>query len=242
MKTYPTLIAILFSFQLNAQSVDTIKTNKGNLIIHPIGHGSLMLEFDGKVIHIDPFSQVADYTTLPKADLILITHQHYDHLDSTALENIYKSNTTIYWTQECQKSSKFQKPATILKNGDRIDFKGITIEAVPAYNIVNKRPDGTPFHPKGEGNGYILTLGNQRVYVAGDTENIPEMNNLGRIDIAFLPVNLPYTMTPEMFLDAAKMVKPRILYPYHFGKTDMQKVLELFKEEKNIEVRLRKME
>ena len=239
------LLAILLMFFLikgNAQSVDTIKTNKGNIIIHLLGHGTLMFEFDDEVIHIDPFSKVADYKVLPKADLILITHQHYDHLDSAALENIYKINTSIFWTQDCQKDSKFQKPATILKNGDRNEFKGIGIEVVPAYNIVNRRADGSPFHPKGEGNGYILTFGNQRIYVAGDTENIPEMNNLGKIDVAFLPVNLPYTMTPEMFLDAARMVKPRILYPYHFGKTDMQKVLELFKGERNIEVRIREME
>ncbi|MHC1705123.1 MAG: MBL fold metallo-hydrolase [Tenuifilaceae bacterium] len=236
-----TIIISVFSFQLNAQSVDTIKTNKGNLLIHFIGHGTLMFEFDGKIIHIDPYSRLTDYDKLPKADLILITHHHGDHLDSVALANIYKDGTPIYWTEQCQKTSKFKKPATIIKNGDKIKFKKIKIEVVPAYNIVNVRQNGTPYHPKGEGFGYILNFGNQRVYVAGDTENIPEMNSFGKIDISFLPANLPYTMNPEMLLDAAKMLKPRILYPYHYGKTDMQKVQELFKNEKEIEFRLRKM-
>jgi L-ascorbate metabolism protein UlaG (beta-lactamase superfamily) len=115
------------------------------------------------------------------------------------------------------------------------------MEAVPAYNIVNKRPDGNPFHPKGAGNGYIVTFGDKRVYIAGDTENTPEMKALKNIDIAFLPMNLPYTMTPEMVADAAKAFKPRILYPYHFGETDTSKLVKLLQAEKGIEVRVRKM-
>jgi L-ascorbate metabolism protein UlaG (beta-lactamase superfamily) len=129
----------------------------------------------------------------------------------------------------------------VMNNGDTKSIEGLKIEAVPAYNIIHKRDTGQPFHPKGIGNGYIITFGDKRVYVAGDTENIPEMKELKGIDIAFLPMNLPYTMTPEMVADAAKAFKPRILYPYHYGDTDTSKLLDLLKSTKEIEVRIRKM-
>ena len=116
----------------------------------------------------------------------------------------------------------------------------IVIEAVPAYNIVNERAPGQPFHPKGEGNGYILTIGGKRFYVAVDTENTPEMKALRKIDVAFLPMNLPYTMTPEMVADAAKAFKPKILYPYHTGETDTKKIVDLLKDS-GIEVRIRNL-
>jgi L-ascorbate metabolism protein UlaG (beta-lactamase superfamily) len=128
-----------------------------------------------------------------------------------------------------------------MKNGDVKIIKGLEIKAVVAYNIIHKRDSGQPFHPKGDGNGYIITFGDRNVYVAGDTENIPEMKKLKGIDIAFLPMNLPYTMTPEMFADAANAFKPKILYPYHYGETDTSKILELLKDTKEIEVRIRKM-
>jgi L-ascorbate metabolism protein UlaG (beta-lactamase superfamily) len=112
---------------------------------------------------------------------------------------------------------------------------------VPAYNLAHKRPDGQPFHPRGNGNGYILTFGNVRVYVAGDTEDTPEMRALRGIDIAFLPMNLPYTMTPEMVADAARAFRPRILYPYHFGQTDPQALVRLLSDDAGIEVRVRRM-
>jgi L-ascorbate metabolism protein UlaG (beta-lactamase superfamily) len=116
----------------------------------------------------------------------------------------------------------------------------LKIEAVPAYNIVHMRSEGVPFHPKGVGNGYVIAFGDKRVYVAGDTENIPEMKELKGIDIAFLPMNVPYTMTPEMTADAALSLRPKILYPYHFGDTDTSKIVELLKDS-GIEVRLRRM-
>jgi L-ascorbate metabolism protein UlaG (beta-lactamase superfamily) len=129
-----------------------------------------------------------------------------------------------------------------MKNGDRGNYAGINIEAVPAYNIKHMRSANTPYHPKGNGNGYILTFSNKRVYIAGDTENIPEMKNIKNIDIAFLPVNLPYTMTPEMFAEAAKMLNPKILYPYHYGNTDTNVLLELLKNQSVTEVRIRKLD
>ena len=223
---------------LNAQTSDTIQTTKGKIIIHFLGHSSLMFEFDGKTIYVDPYSKVADFTQRPKADLILITHQHGDHLDPVAIASIYN----IFWTQECEKSSRFKASGKILSNGDKLIWKGILIETVPAYNIVNKRSNGIPFHSPGEGNGYILTIRNKRIYIAGDTENITEMLRFRPIDIAFLPMNLPYTMTPEMFKDAALMVDPKILYPYHYGKTDTSIIVNLLKDNHSIEVRLRKME
>ncbi|HYA49289.1 MAG TPA: MBL fold metallo-hydrolase, partial [Burkholderiales bacterium] len=133
------------------------------------------------------------------------------------------------------------KDAVIIGNGESTTALGLKIQAVPAYNILHKRPDGAPFHPKGAGNGYIVTFGDKRVYIAGDTENTPEIKALKGIDVAFLPMNLPYTMTPEMVADAAKAFRPKILYPYHFGDTDTSKLVRLLQEEKEIEVRIRKM-
>jgi L-ascorbate metabolism protein UlaG (beta-lactamase superfamily) len=133
------------------------------------------------------------------------------------------------------------KTGIVMKNGDVKTEDGIKIEAVPAYNIVHKRDNGQPFHPKGVGNGYVITVGNKQIYIAGDTENIPEMKALKNIDIAFLPMNLPYTMTPEMVADAAKSFKPKILYPYHLGNTDCSKIVDLLKNVKSIDLRIRKM-
>jgi L-ascorbate metabolism protein UlaG (beta-lactamase superfamily) len=217
---------------------DTIETADGILEIFFIGHGSLVFQFRGKIIHVDPYGQVADYTKLPKADLILVTHDHPDHLDLKALNAVRTDKTIIVLNKP---SAGRVKESIAMQNGDVRDALGIKIEAVPAYNIVNKRPDGRPFHPKGEGNGYILTFGDKRVYVAGDTENIPEMKRLMGIDIAFLPMNLPYTMTPEMVADAARAFKPKVLYPYHYGDTDVSRLTALLKHEKGIEVRVRKM-
>ena len=118
---------------------------------------------------------------------------------------------------------------------------GIAVEAVPAYNIKHERSPGLPFHPKGRGNGYVVTMAGLRVYVAGDTENVPEMKNLAGVDVAFLPANIPYTMTPEMAADAARMIGPRILYPYHFGETDTTRLVALLKDRPGIEVRIRRM-
>ncbi len=218
---------------------DIHKTSLGNLKITFIGHGTLMFECNGKVIHIDPVRRYADYTTMPKADLILVTHEHGDHFDLKAIAQITKEGTQIVLTKIC--AGKLGK-GLVMKNGDTKTVAGLKIKAVPAYNIVHMRRPGSPFHPKGDGNGYIITFGKTRVYVAGDTENIPEMAKLKKIDIAFLPMNLPYTMTPEMVRDAALMFKPKILYPYHFGKTDTSKLVALMKPHKEVEVRIRKLQ
>jgi L-ascorbate metabolism protein UlaG (beta-lactamase superfamily) len=217
---------------------DIIPTSAGDLRITFLGHGSLMLEFKQLNIFIDPFSRVADYSKLPKADMILITHEHQDHLDQTALGAVQTQDTDMVMTETCAGQVS---TGHVMQNGDAITLRGIHIEAVPAYNLVHKRDNGQPFHPKGAGNGYILTFGDLKVYIAADTENIPEMKVLTGIDVAFLPMNLPYTMTPEMVADAAKSFQPRILYPYHFGNTDTQKLLDLMRDEKGIDVRIRQM-
>ncbi len=217
---------------------DIFPTSRGDLKITFIGHGTLMLEWEGKVIHVDPVSNLADYKSLPKADLILITHEHGDHLDARAVELLRKSDTQIIITA---KGAEKLKSGIPMENGQTLTEKGIKIEAIPAYNIVHMRSQNNPYHPKGDGNGYILNLGDKRVYIAGDTENTPEMKALKNIDIAFLPMNLPYTMTPEMVADAARAFKPRVLYPYHFGNTDTAKLVNLLKDQPEIEVRIRKM-
>ncbi len=204
-----------------------------------IGHGTLIFRHAGKVIHVDPWTELADYTKLPKADLILITHEHRDHLDLKAIESVRKPGTVVAANEAAARQIR---DAVIMRNGDTKTLAGFTVEAVPAYNIVHLRSPGVPYHPKGAGNGYIIRFDFRRVYIAGDTENTPEMKALTNIYAAFLPMNLPYTMTPEMVADAAKAFRPKILYPYHFGKTDVSKLVDLLKDEKGIEVRIRKME
>jgi L-ascorbate metabolism protein UlaG (beta-lactamase superfamily) len=217
---------------------DLFPTTAGDLSITFLGHASLLVVFNGKNIFVDPFGQVADYSGLPKADVIICTHEHYDHLDPQALALIRTPGTKLVLNPA---GAAEVSGSIAMRNGDKQTIEGLRIEAVPAYNILHKREDGNHFHPKGIGNGYILTFGKTRLYLAGDTENIPEMKNLRDIDIAFLPMNLPYTMTPEMVADAARMFKPHILYPYHYGNTNTNKLVELLKEDKGIEIRIRKM-
>lgn len=228
------------SFTQDLQT-DTFETNQGDLLINFVKHASIYFEFNGKVIHIDPVTRMGKYETSPDADLILITHHHGDHLDLNAIELIKTQNTKIILTQKCQEMIESLSNKIVMKNGDVLKINQLEIKAMPAYNIVNKRDDESPFHAKGEGNGYVITFGDKRILIASDTENIPEIKNLQNIDIAFLPMNLPYTMTPEMVADAAKAFRPKIIYPYHYGSTDTSKLIELLKEENDIEVRIKKM-
>jgi L-ascorbate metabolism protein UlaG (beta-lactamase superfamily) len=217
---------------------DLIPTTSGDLAITFLGHASLLMGYKGKNIYIDPYGEVADYSTLPKADLVLVTHDHYDHMDLKSLGRIRTDKTLLVVTEI---SSRQVEGGIVLHNGDVETVMDIPIAAIPAYNILHKRSDGNPFHPKGAGNGYIMTFGKTRLYIAGDTENIPEMTTLRNIDVAFLPMNLPYTMTPEMVADAARAFKPKIIYPYHFGETDVTRLKQLLKDEKDIEIRIRLM-
>ena len=217
---------------------DVIATSQGDLEITFLGHGTLMMSFDGLTIHIDPYGAVADYGALPKADLVLVTHEHSDHLDPAALKAILKPDSTVVASKAC--AAKFPG-AVLLANGESHTVLGLKVEAVPAYNIVHERSKGNPYHPKGPGNGYVVAIGDKRIYIAGDTENTPEMKALKNIDVAFLPMNLPYTMSPEMVADAALAFRPKVLYPYHFGDTDTSRLTKLLENEKGIEVRIRKL-
>jgi L-ascorbate metabolism protein UlaG (beta-lactamase superfamily) len=234
------LVSIL-PFSLSGQiKSDVVHTSAGDLEMFFVGHGTLMFKFNGKVIHIDPTIREADYSSMPSADLVLVTHQHGDHLDPTALKHIVKEGTRVVMTQKClDEMEGFE--AEVMKNGDHKKILGIGIEALPAYNIQHTRPGGQPYHPKGEGNAYLLVFGDTRVLIGGDTENIPELKALKNIQIAFLPMNLPYTMDPEMVADLARAIRPDILYPYHYGNTDPGELVDLLKYEKDIEVRVREL-
>jgi len=216
---------------------DTFKTkSKKEVIITFIKHGSLMLTYNKHTIQVDPVSEYADYSKFPKADIILITHEHGDHLDTKAIDMLSKKETTVILNTSSQK--KLGK-GTIMNNGDKKEIlDNIKVEAVPAYNTT---PGREMFHPRHRDNGYILTIDGLRIYIAGDTEDIPEMKELKNIDIAFLPVNQPYTMTIAEAVNAAKMFLPKVIYPYHFGNTDVKKIKEELKGT-SIDVRLRKME
>ena len=218
---------------------DVVKTSAGDLKMTFIGHASLMFTIGEKVMHIDPVSSEGDYSKLPRADMILVTHDHYDHLDEKLVKALSSDKTDIVFSQKCAEKSGLK--GIVMKNGDKKTVQGVEIEAVPAYNIVHKRNDGQPFHPKGEGNGYVLTFGDTRIYVAGDTEDIPEMKDVQDIDIAFMPMNLPYTMNPEMAAAAARTIHPKILYPYHFGNTDTNQLVKRLKDS-DIEVRIRDLQ
>jgi L-ascorbate metabolism protein UlaG (beta-lactamase superfamily) len=236
---------VLFLISIQSGSIagkafekDIVKTAEGDLEITFFGHGSMMFTFGGKVIHIDPFSGVADYSKLPQADMILLTHEHRDHLDLKAIEFLRTEKTVLVLTETCGQQIK---GGIVMHNGDIKNIEGLKIEAMPAYNLVHTHSEGVPYHPKGSGNGYVITFGDRRIYVAGDTENIPEMKKLKDIDYAFLPMNLPYTMTPEMVADAAKAFKPKILYPYHYGETDPSELVALMADTPQVEIRIRKM-
>jgi L-ascorbate metabolism protein UlaG (beta-lactamase superfamily) len=224
-------------FSQESPAFDKLNTSAGVVEMHFIGHGSLMLKINGLVIYTDPVRTFGSYDFLPKADIILITHEHSDHLDAELINTLRKKGTFVFCNQNSAKTIPW---AMVMKAGGRQEVDNIIIEAVTAYNIVNERAPGQPFHPKGQGLGYILTIGGKKIYVAGDTENTPEMKALKNIDVAFLPMNLPYTMTPEMVADAARAFKPRILYPYHYGETNTEELLKLLKDT-DIEVRIRNL-
>lgn len=214
---------------------DVLRTSAGEVELFFIGHASLILTFQGKVIHFDPYGKVGNYATLPRADLVFFTHDHVDHFDLDALQKIQKPETVVIEPAICAEEIP---DGWIVANGERFTIGDIKVEAVPAYNLVHRRDGGELFHPPGVGNGYVLTLGDKRIYVAGDTENIPEIKALKRIDVAFLPMD-PSTMTPAMVADVAHAIKPKILYPYHYKNTDPEQLLPLMADQPETEVRIR---
>lgn len=227
--------------ETNAYEVDSFTTKSGKTVnFHALVHSSIRIVYDGKEIEIDPVTKFGDktidYTAMPKADYIFVTHEHYDHLDSTAIQQLTGDNTQLITNQRCAEMLGY---GLVMANGDTLQpADDITVEAVPAYNTTEGH---LQFHPKGRDNGFILTLDGLRVYIAGDTEDIPEMANIKDIDIAFLPCNQPYTMTVEQLVNAARTVKPKVLFPYHYGQTDVSGISALL-ENDGIEVRIRHYE
>jgi len=228
-------ISIIHAGETSLES-DIYKTEKGDLKIIFVGHASLIFEFNNMVIHVDPFSRVWNYNNLAKADMIIITHHHGDHLEPELIKKLRKPGAPVIAPEL---SSRKIIDCIVMENGETKIVNGIKIKAIPAYNIIHKRDSGEPYHKKGEGNGYVLNLGGKNIYIAGDTENTPEMKELKDIDIAFLPMNLPYTMTEKMVADAAKIFRPGVLYPYHCRGSDSGKLIELLKNEKDIKMLIR---
>jgi L-ascorbate metabolism protein UlaG (beta-lactamase superfamily) len=228
----------ILSVEVPMFPTDTFPPAPLDLSITFVAHSTLWLTYGNTVIHVDPVSEHADYSTLPKADIVLVTHEHSDHLDPQAIAAVRGPAATVIVGPKC--GGKVPG-AVVLHNDESKSVNGIRIEAVAAYNLVHNRAPGVPYHARGDGNGYVLTLGQRRVYIAGDSENTREMKALKGINIAFLPMNLPYTMTPEMVFDAAKAFRPKILYPYHTGDTDTARIQSLLALETDIEVRIRPM-
>ena len=214
-----------------AQAVtgDKIATDKGDLIVHPLKHATLVLSWGGKTIYVDPAPApgsakgsdgAAAFQGMPPADIVLVGHQHGDHFDLPTLQKVVGANTVLVVPQDIADKlpADLKAKAKVLANGASADVATIKVEAVPAYNT---SADKQQFHPKGRDNGYVLTLGGKRVYIAGDTEGVPEMEALKNIDVAFIPMNLPYTMTPAEAAKAVNAFKPKIVYPYHYGESDV---------------------
>lgn len=224
---------------------DTLPTNDGSEFrITFFKHASLALEIDGKQIYLDPVTEFARYDQLPKADLILITHHHYDHFEVEAIYQLMGPQTRILCDQTTAEILADQGIAcTVVRPNEQVDLQPfLHIDTVAAYNT---SPGRTDFHPRErEDVGYLLTFHNTRLYLSGDGENTPEMKSLRNIDVAFLSVNQPYTMTVDQAVDAVQAIRPRIFYPYHYGQTEEQTNLERLQRELEgiCEVRIRDME
>lgn len=214
---------------------DVIMTDAGDITIHPVDHASLVIGFNGETIYVDPVGGAALYEGLPQPTAILITHGHGDHFDLPTLEAI-SGTAPILTSQEVfdKLPEGLKANASAIANGDDTSLNGMVISAIAAHNVT---ADRMQYHPVGVGNGYVLTLGDTLVYVAGDTEPTDEMLALRNIEVAFLPMNLPYTMTPDQAVEAANIFKPKILYPYHYGDSDLS-VLEA-RIDPAVELRLR---
>lgn len=199
----------------------TFQTPMGELRVEVFGHASVRLGIGDHLIYVDPYSEVCDYAGMAPADLILVTHNHYDHYDQKAFSRIETPGTAFIVSQNV---GRVDARYTVLANDEYCFWNGIGVFAVEAYNINRRNPDGELFHPRGVGNGYVLDFDGFKLYLAGDTEPIPEMQDLPKIDLAFLPKNLPYTMTDEEFVKAANLIKPKYLYAYHYFEIDIPKL------------------
>jgi len=222
-----------------ARDGDRIATAGGELLIKPVEHASFVMQWQGRTIYVDPVGDAALFQGLPKPDLILITHQHPDHMSADTLTAIAGGSDAPIVAPASVKEQlppPLSRRVRVLANGDSATVMGIPIRAVPAYNIT---PERLKYHPRGRDNGYVLTLTDRRVYIAGDTEDIPEMRALRDIDVAFVPMNLPYTMTVQQAASAVREFKPRIVYPYHSRGSDTQEFARLVGQDSGVDVRLR---
>lgn len=212
---------------------DTIPTNSYHLYITPLYHASILLEWGDITIYVDPstYNGRVSFEGMPKADLIVITHEHFDHFDEIAISQIEKSDTSFIIPPSLEGNIEGE----VMNYWDELNFRGINIKAVPAYNI------GKPYHPRGFGNGYLFNIGSKIVYVAGDTDCIPEMLQLGDIHIAFIPMREPYTMNPYQAAECIRLLRPKIVYPYHHGEADPFELARLLKDAPDIDVRPRKL-
>ncbi len=242
-KIIPSILVLVFFLNLQVfgqrTKADQIKTERGPVTVHPIHHATLALTYNGKTIYVDPTGGAEAFSGLNEPDIILITDIHGDHFSSKTLKALDTKNTAFIVPNAVaeQMTKIFDDQLTILRNGETTAEAGISIKAIPMYNLPQS-PDA--YHVKGRGNGYVLTMGGKRIYIAGDTEDIQEMRSLENIDVAFIPMNLPYTMTVEQAADAVLDFEPAIVYPYHYGDSDIQKFKRLVNEgNPDIEVRLR---
>ena len=231
------LMALISIASYGAKKEDTFQTPGGKTVtIHHIKHASIYIEYDGRHIYIDPVSDLppkTDFSLYPKASILLVTHEHFDHYDDATINKLCLPATALYTNKAVH--DKLGR-GTAMSNGDSIVLsKDIKLWAVPAYNTTAGREQ---FHPKGRDNGYILALDGLRIYIAGDTEDIPEMADLKDIDIAFLPCNQPYTMTIDQLVKASETIRPKVLFPYHFSDTPINQV-PLRMSGSGIDVRLR---
>jgi L-ascorbate metabolism protein UlaG (beta-lactamase superfamily) len=236
MKLCLVLTFLIFGSALSARSdtaTQTFPTSAGPVKITPLFHASTLIEAGGKAIYLDP-SKPAKFAGHPKADLILITDIHPDHMDPTSISAVSQPGTEILAPPAVVETVKTAKP---IANGDTQTWQSWSIEAIPAYNLTRGPQPGKLFHDKGRGNGYVLTYGGVRFYFSGDTEGVPEMRALKNIDVAFVCMNLPYTMPPDEAADAVKAFHPKIVIPYHFRGSDLS-VFQKKLEGTGIEVRL----
>jgi L-ascorbate metabolism protein UlaG (beta-lactamase superfamily) len=210
-------IVLLATFAFAAADTQTFSTSAGPVRITPLYHASTLIEAGGKVIYLDP-AKPAKLDGLPKADLILVTDIHGDHMDPDAEKAVSKDGTEIFAPPAVVKTVTTAKP---IGNGETKTWGAWTIEAIPAYNLKRGPEPGKLFHDKGRGNGYVLTYGGKRFYFSGDTEGVPEMRALKNIDVAFICMNLPYTMPPDEAADAVKAFHPKIVIPYHYRGSDL---------------------
>lgn len=210
---------LLLALAAAAFAADVEHTSGGDLTITPVGHATILFQFEGRNWIVDPWSNAVNEASLPKADVILITDIHGDHMDPAAIAAVKKDSTVIIAPPAVAKTVTEAKP---LANGASTTVDGVTIEAIPMYNLERGPSPGTVFHEKGRGDGFVLTMGDKRIYISGDTEVTDEMRALKNIDIAFVCMNLPYTMTPEEAAAGVKSFQPKVVYPYHYRGSDVQ--------------------